>query len=54
MASYYSLAFFAALIGFTYQKYMADKTRILIEYFKYGLIVIIVALIIWSPWLGSL
>ena len=54
MATYYSLAFFAALIGVTYNSYRYSKPRVITEIIKYGTIVIVVSLLIWLPWLGSL
>lgn len=54
MAVYYSLAFFAALIGLTIQEHKHNQTKLLIQLLKFGLIVLIVSLLIWFPWINSL
>lgn len=54
MAVYYSLAFFASLIGLTIKQYNHKRLKIITELLKYGLIVIIVSLIIWAPWINDL
>ena len=53
MSVYYSLAFLSALIGLTYNQLKFNKVRVLVELLKYGMIVVIVSLIIWLPWLGT-
>ena len=53
MSVYYSLAFLSALIGLTYQQLKYDKVRVIVELLKYGMIVMIVSLLIWLPWLGT-
>jgi hypothetical protein len=53
MATYFSMAFLAALIGVTYTHYRYSKPKIITEMIKYGTIVIVVTLLIWLPWLGS-
>jgi len=52
MSSYYALAFFAGLLGSTFQFYH-NKTKVLVECIKYALIVFLVSLAIWLPWLGN-
>ena len=54
MAVYYSLAFFAALIGLTIQEHKHNRTKLLIQILKFGLIVLIVSLLVWFPWINSL
>lgn len=54
MATYYSLAFFSALIGVTFNAYRYSKPRIITEIVKYGTIVIVVTVLIWLPWLTSM
>lgn len=54
MAVYYSLAFLAGLIGLTYKQYKFNRPKLIAELIKYAMIVIIVSLLIWAPWFGSL
>lgn len=54
MATYYSLAFLAALIGLAIQQYKHNRLKVLVELAKYGLIVVVVSLVIWAPWLNHL
>jgi alpha-1,3-glucosyltransferase len=53
MAVYYSLAFFAGLIGVTLRSYRFNRKKIYVEIMKYGCIVIGLSMLIWSPWLSS-
>ena len=53
MAVYYSLAFLAGLIGVTYQRYRHNRSEMLVELVKYGVIVVTVSMVIWAPWMGS-
>jgi alpha-1,3-glucosyltransferase len=52
MATYYSLAFLAALVGLTVQKYKHNRIKMIVEHLKYALIVIGVSLIVWAPWIN--
>jgi len=55
MSVYFSLAFFAGLIGLTFRKYGPQrKEKIIGECIFYGGIVLITTLIIWLPWMGSI
>ena len=54
MAVYYSLAFLAGLVGVTYSKYKYNKNAVVAELAKYAGIVVIVSLILWAPWMGSM
>lgn len=54
MAVYYSLAFLGSLIGLTIKQHNHNKTKVMAQLIKYGLIVIIVSLIIWAPWINDL
>lgn len=51
MAFYYAFAFLSGLIGSTYMKYKSNKVKVIGELLKYGVIVILVSLIIWLPWI---
>lgn len=53
MATYYSLAFLASLVGLTIQENKHNKTKLIVQHIKYALIVITVSLIIWMPWINS-
>lgn len=54
MATYYSLAFLAALVGLTFKEYYHNKVKIIAELAKYASIVVAVSLIIWAPWINSM
>jgi alpha-1,3-glucosyltransferase len=51
MSVYYALAFFAGLIGKTLADHRMNKAKIFAELLKYGIIVIVVSLLIWLPFL---
>lgn len=53
MTFYYAFAFFAGLIGSTYATYKINKLKVIGELLKYGIIVILLSLIIWLPWIIS-
>lgn len=53
MATYYALAFFAGLIGMTYQEHRFNKKYILVEFLKYIGITSITVLLIWAPFCSS-
>lgn len=52
MATYYSLGFLAALLGLTIREYRHNRTKLMVELGKYGLIVVGVSLAIWAPWIN--
>lgn len=51
MAVYYALAFFAALIGSLRRDFKGNNTKIFIEIFKFGIIVITLSILIWLPFI---
>lgn len=54
MAVYYSLAFFAGLIGITWKKYGKNRrSKAIAEWIVYGGIVCITTLLLWLPWMRS-
>lgn len=51
MSVYYSLAFFAGLIGCTVRDYKMKNVKIVVELMKYGVIVVGISLMIWMPFI---
>ncbi len=51
MAVYYALAFFAGLIGSLWRDFKGNNTKIFIEIFKFGIIVISLSILIWLPFI---
>ncbi len=52
MATYYSLAFLAALLALAFRDHRHSRSKALVEVGKYGLIVVGVSLLIWAPWIN--
>ena len=54
MSVYFSLAFFAALIGLTYRRYGRHRREKFIgECIFYGIIVLLTTFVLWLPWIVS-
>lgn len=52
MATYYSLAFLAGLLGVAIREYRHSRMKLMVELGKYGLIVVGMSLVIWAPWIN--
>lgn len=54
MSVYFSLAFFAGLLGITIRKYgRSRKSNIMGECIYYAIIVVFTTVLLWLPWIGS-